>query len=156
MIEFILFYLLSWPALATILVLGVLAEHYSCTKWAVFLAILAGVVAYTMFGVPLINLVIIAVAYFITGVIWSFWRYTRFVKAGVKTLVFSSQSEKERKINELSPKRNVGTIVRWVLVWPLSLVSSVVGDIITFAQKLVTETFKKVYASIFNSYTKGL
>lgn len=158
MVEFILLYLLSWPALATILCFGVLAEHYDCPKLAVFLGIVAIIIAYILFKVPLNTLILIACVYLIIGVLWSFWRYTRFVSKGVALikLEFQREDNKAYAIQRLAPNENLGKIVRWILIWPLSLVGSITGDIITLVQKLVTKVFNEVYAKIFSSYTKDL
>lgn len=158
MVEFILFYLLSWPALAVILFLGVLAEHYDSPKMAVFLGIVAIAISYVMFKVPLTTLAVIAGVYLVAGVLWSFWRYTRFVRSGVKRIraVYTSEDTIKNQIRYLAPNQNIGKIVRWILIWPLSLVGSITGDIINLTHKLVTQVFNQVYEKIFSTCTKSI
>lgn len=148
-------YLLTWPALLITLGLGVLAEHFGNTKTAVFLGLTAVVISYIMFSVPLTTLALILLGYVIVGLLWSFWRYKRFVSTGVKSISKNSGDNIiASRLRDLSPERNKGTLVFWILMWPLSLISNLIGDIINLIQKLVTEVFHKVYAKIFASYTK--
>lgn len=150
-------YLLTWPALLIILGLGVLAEHFDNIKTAVFLGLTAIVISYIMFSVPLTTLALILLGYVIVGILWSFWRYKRFVSSGVKGLSRNASDQYKRTmLQHLSPEQNKGMLVFWILMWPLSLVSNFIGDFINLIQKLVTEVFHKVYAKIFASYTKGL
>jgi O-antigen/teichoic acid export membrane protein len=161
MIEALIFsisaYLLTWPALLIILGLGVLAEHFDNTKTAVFLGLVAMTISYIMFSVPLSTLALGLLGYVIVGVLWSFWRYKRFVSIGVKSI---SKDSADRiitsRLRELSPEQNKGTLVFWIFMWPLSLISNLIGDFINITQKLVTEVFHKVYAKIFASYTKDI
>lgn len=159
---FLVTYLMTWPALVAVVICGILAESASNTKTAVAFGILTAIIACVMFSVPAKLIGIGAGAYLLVGLIWSFWRYKRFVAAEVEKLrrrFDKSELTPDRKaaaLTDLMPSKNTKLIVQWVVLWPFSFISNVAGDLINVIRSLVTTTFKKVYESIFTAYTKDL
>jgi hypothetical protein len=152
-LAFLAGWLLSWPALGVLFVLGVLLEYASWRGTAVFVGIVAAVSAYFFFQISLQTLAIAAAIYFVVGVLWSFWRYRVYVREAVATA--TTKMEKER-LYRYEPGNNLGKITAWIIVWPFSMVENVIQDVIRFAEMLVKEVFHKVYERIFQSAIKGV
>lgn len=152
-------YLLTWPALVIVLLFGIAFEHTGNRKSAVFAGLVAMAISYFYFSIPLSTIWGYLVAYFVVGVVWSFWRYRLFIGSMVKSLgarKWKSQAEKDNAINQLLPSNNLERITSWIIVWPFSVIESALGDIITLIQGLVTKVFKGVYYKIFVAQTEGL
>jgi hypothetical protein len=79
-------YLLTWPALIGLCVLGIWAEHAEARGFAVFWALVAGVTAFFYFNVPLTSVAICSIGYLCFGIVWSFYRYKRFIVAKVESI----------------------------------------------------------------------
>lgn len=152
-------YLLTWPALVAVLLLGIAFEHTGNRKSAVFAGLAAMGISYFYFAIPLSTIWGYLVAYFVAGVVWSFCRYRLYVGFMVGSLEsrkWKSQAEKESAIDKLAPSNNLERITSWIIVWPFSVIENVLGDIITMIQTLVTKVFKGVYYKIFVAQTEGL
>jgi hypothetical protein len=152
-------YLLTWPALVAVLLLGIAFEHTGNRKSAVFAGLVAMGISYFYFAIPLSTIWGYLVAYFVIGVVWSFWRYKLYVGLMAKALgarTWKTQADKDRAIDELLPSNNLERITSWIIVWPFSVIENVLGDIITMIQGLVTKVFKGVYYKIFVAQTEGL
>jgi hypothetical protein len=151
-------YLLSWPALIIMLVLGVLFEYNESRGFAVFTGLAAMVTSYFFFAIPASTIAYYAVGYVVVGVVWSFWRYRRFVQAKVTEIKESSykSADSKRYAEDLHPSKHLDTITAWILIWPFSAIESVAGDVINFIQTLVQKVFKGVYYKIYTSLTSDL
>ena len=153
-------YLLTWPVLGFLIAWAIYAEHSDSTGWAVFVSIVAGVIAFYMSDIPLQTLLYSALVYAVTGIVWSFWRYKRYVEVRVdeiKKKDYTNDSySKKSALNRLSPKEMSGAIVSWIVIWPVSLVENLVSDIITGLEKLVRTWLNQIYTSIYKSATKDL
>lgn len=153
-------YLLTWPVLGFLVTWAIYAEHSDSTGWAVFVSMVAGVIAFFMFNIPLQTLLYSALVYAVTGIVWSFWRYKRYVEVSVDEIkkkdytndIYSKKSALER----LSPKEMTGLIVSWIVIWPISLVENLVSDVITGLEKLVRTWLNQIYTGIYKSATKDL
>jgi MFS family permease len=146
----------AFVILGVLVLLGILSEHNESSGWAVFwMLLIAGVVALT-FHIPLVMLGIGAVAYLAIGLFWSFWRYKRHVTKKVEEYKEKDAREREYALRALHPKAMLGTITAWIVVWPFSLVESLVGDIIDFIKALVTKFFRGVYFRIYDAAVAAL
>lgn len=148
-------YLLTWPALVFLCILAIWLEHFEATGWSVFFGLIALVVAYFMFEVPLATLAMIVGGYAVAGLLWSFWRYKRFVSKGATEALAKNASieNKEAALARLRASQNLGKITSWFVIWPISIVENLTGDIINLVQTAITEWFHGVYEKIFNSST---
>jgi len=158
-IDFVLGFLLSWPALAVLVFFGVLFEHNMARGWAVFTAIVAAVISYFYFQVPAITLAEGAVGYLVIGVLWSFYRYKRFVTKAVDRARETgrlSDSDKDSLAHTLHPTKNLPTITAWIIIWPLSFIDNVLGDLINSIELLVKKVFRGVYTKIYESAMASL
>jgi hypothetical protein len=151
-------YLLTWPALLGLVILGVVFEHRDHRGWAVFAGIVSMVVSYFYFDVPLTLLAEIAAAYIAIGFIWSFWRYKRFVRQGIEELkeCWTDPREVATRAERFKPGKHVDTISCWVIIWPLSFIGCVTGDIIDTVGELIQRFFKGVYARIYASAVQDI
>lgn len=152
-------YLLTWPALGFFLAWAIYAEHSDSQGWAVFVSLVASAIAFFMFDVPMQTLFYSALIYAVVGVVWSFWRYKRYVEVRVEELKKTSSSDSinlQYALKRLSPSEMTGSIVSWIIIWPISLLENLVSDIITGLEKLVRSWLNKVYTSIYQSATKDL
>lgn len=145
-------YLFTWPALLLLIVAGIFFEHNGARSWAVFLGIVALLVSYFMFNVPLQTLVVVAVGYIAVGVVWSFWRYKVHVDKRVAALAGISDAPnfRQTEIAKLAPSRMADTIVAWIIIWPFSMVENVLSDVLTMIRGLVDRVFKGVYHRIYS------
>lgn len=149
-------WLLTWPAIIALVILGILFEHNGARGWAVFTAVVSMAVAYFFFNVSLATIAIGTVGYIVIGLFWSFWRYKRHAEKVVELNRKESSYEKERALARLHPKAMLGTITAWILIWPFSMVENIVGDIITAIQLLVTKFFRGVYHKVYDSAVSSL
>lgn len=149
-------FLLSWPALVILVILGILAEHNAGRGWAVFFSLVSMAVAFFFFSVSLVSLAIYAVGYIVIGLVWSFYRYKRHASDIVEKHKNLSLQEKEMALRRLHPKAMLPTITAWILVWPFSLIENFVGDIINGIQALVTKFFRGIYHRIYDSAVAAL
>lgn len=155
-------YVLAWPTLVGILLLGIVFEHKGARGWAVFTGIVAMAVSYFYFEVTLSQILYLAIAYIVIGLVWSFWRYNVHAKttvAWIKTLQVPdkfSEVYRQTQIDNLAPSKNLDRITAWIIIWPFSAVENILGDLINAIQSLVTRVFKGVYSRIYNSHVKSL
>ena len=159
MFEFIIGILLAWPTLIVFTLLAIFSEYHD-SGWAIFFGLVIAVLSYFYFGVAFKDLLVIVPGYIIVGVLWSFWRYKRFVDKSVER-----EKDKHGAIDpstlatlkaHLSPNRQLGSIVSWIIIWPISLVENLLGDIIKGVELLVTNVFKSIYRRIYESAFAGL
>ena len=144
-------YVLTWPALCLLVVLGILFEHSNWRGFAVFTALALGFSSYKYFNLTLVELATYAAAFLGIGLVFSFWRYKRHVDEQVARATHASKPERERIAAQMLPAKMWDTIVAWILVWPFSLIENLTSDIITALEMLVKKVFRGVYNKIYDS-----
>ena len=149
-------FLLTWPALIGLVLLGILFEHNGARGWAVSTALAVAGIAYFFFAVPLLTILIGAVAYVLIGLFWSVWRYKRHVTSTVAKHVESSDIEKNVVLRNLHPKAMLPTITAWILIWPFSFIENIASDLINGIEALVSKFFRGIYHKIYNSAVAAL
>ena len=150
-IAFLAIWIWSWPALVFFLCVGTIFEANEAHGWAVFTGLIAAVLAYTMYAVPLAVLAGYAVAYLIIGFVWSFWRYKRHADKVVSECEGVSKNSRQYAIEQLKPARMLSKITTWVMIWPFSMVENVLGDFIKIIQTFITKFFKGIYNRIYDA-----
>jgi len=150
--------LLTWPALILLVLMAIFCEYREAHGWVVFYGLVILGICYFFFSIPLMTLAISAAAYIPVGLLWSFWRYKRYVGKRVEYIKthFSSQADRDYAVKEMQPKNMLGTIVQWILVWPFSVIENLISDVIKAIENLVTTVFKRVYHSIYESAVSEL
>lgn len=149
-------YLANWFALAGLITLVILFEHNEARGWAIFTAIIVAIVSYFFFKVDWQTIVVGAGIYVLVGVVWSFWRYKRWVETKVAALKNRSKEIDKYDLQRLQPNENLDTIVAWIIIWPFSAIENLTADIINGIERLVTTVFRTVYTKIYESATSGL
>jgi hypothetical protein len=144
-------YFLTWPALVALCVFGIWAEHVEARGFAVFWALVAGVTAFFYFNVPLTSVLISSIGYVCFGLVWSFYRYKRFIIAKVEEVRAGGSAYSDSYIDRYHPSKMLDTITAWIIIWPFSLIENLCGDIINGIETLVKSVFKGVYNRIYNA-----
>lgn len=147
---FLATYFLTWPALVALCVLGIWAEHSEARGFAVFWALVAGVTAFFYFNVSLTSVAICSIGYVCFGIVWSFYRYKRFMVAKVKDIT-ENHPMNLHTIERYHPTKMLDTITAWIIIWPFSLIENLCGDIINGIENLVKNVFKGVYNRIYHA-----
>lgn len=150
---FILAYLLTFPALILLILLGIIFEFYD-NVLSVYTGIAAALVAYFMFNIPLTTLAIYAGIYLIVGIVWSFWRFKRYTDKQVdeyNEIADKREYEYNRLLERISLKSSTGRIVAWITVWPFSMIENLTSDIVKLLKSLVTDVLKYFYNIIVDN-----
>lgn len=160
--EFLLGLLFAPWALVAYIFIAILLEHKTYSGWAVFFGVLllAGISplgaigdASSMFSWK--ELGYGALAYIPVGLVWSFWRFSKYcnkIVADVKNGIL----EKEFAQGKLDAMKHVDKISLWVFAWPFSLVESVIGDIMDTIELLIRKVFRSTYTRIAGNAKKKL
>ena len=158
MLLFISAYVLSVPFFIALLILGVVFESYDKDALAVLTGIASLVVAYFMYDLSLIGTAYAAAVYLVVGVVWSFWRYKRFVDSRVESCNVEGTSEHARNymLTEIKLENTLGRITSWIIVWPFSMVENVTHDVVRLIRTLVSETLKSAYNKIYTNAIKNV
>jgi hypothetical protein len=151
-------YLLTWPALIGLVLVGTVFEYNEARGWAVFTGLLALATAYFFFEVPFVDVVIYALAYLAIGFVWSFWRYKRYVTTEAEKIRNSSSSTEIKRMyaERLKPADHLDTITAWIFIWPFSFLESIAGDLIDLVQTLVRRVFRGVYHKLYTLTVQDL
>jgi hypothetical protein len=147
---------LSWPGLLGLALLGILFEHNEATGWAIFTGIVTAILAYFTYSVPLASIAIIAGMYLVIGLLWSFWRYKRLINKVVEDNRDKGDTAKKFALDLVHPKRQLGAITAWIVIWPFSFIGCLAGDLIDAIETLITKVFKGVYNRIYAAALKEL
>lgn len=147
MIEFILGILLSIPVLIVLIITALLFEHNEHDGWAIFFSIIIAVFALNMFSITSSAMFIGLASFIPIGIIWSFWRWRRHCSTQVAKVKKNPNYKSEAKA-ALDMTEQKFRIVSWIVNWPISMVESILSDIIDIIEKLVTTVFDKVYTRI--------
>lgn len=154
---FITTYLLTLPFLMALLFSGILFSTWDMDEVAIFTGLAAGTIAFFLYDFALSALMIFAALYLVLGIVWSFWRYKRFVDVTVDRINTATHDyEKNSLTGIMTPSNMAGRITSWVLSWPFSMVENLIGDILRLIKNFVTESLKAVYAKIHTSALKNI
>jgi hypothetical protein len=158
-VAFLAGFLLTWPALIALFCIGVGFEYAEWRGFAVFTALITALTSYFYFHVPFLDILVYAAGYLVIGLLWSFWRYKRYVDKKIKDwreVRKGAGGGKDYIIEKLKPSNMWPTITAWVFVWPFSAVENLVGDIIDIGVRVVKQVFRGVYNRIYLSAIKSI
>ncbi len=93
---------------------------------------------------PLITVSLI-VSYFISGTIWSFFKWYFFLKKVKNKMIKESKSIKKDKIPNIS--KNKSKIMTWMMYWPFSMLWTMIDE-------PIKNTFKFIFGKVENVYQK--
>ena len=149
-------YLFTWPAIAILIVLGIIFESAAHHTSAAFLGIVAAVSAYFYFQLDIQSMVMYIVAYFAMGFGWSIWRYRRHTKSIVELYRNERESARRNAAERLHPLAMLSTLTAWVIIWPFSMVENLAGDVINMIRTAISTVFRSVYNRIYESAVRDL
>lgn len=152
-----------WPAL----VFAIFCDYREWKFMAVVSTALLGFAAYLIFQPPTAWLMYGALAYLPIGFLWSFFRYRRHVGTMVKQFNAYVKENKDNPQADLRYQRNsldreskishnVDRVTYWVALWPISVVQSILDDVIAAIEHFVTKTLRRLYDGIRNSALKNV
>jgi hypothetical protein len=151
---------LSWPALIFLCLFGIWAEYAEWRAAAVFFGIVTALSAIFFFNVPIINVLYYSAAYVLVGVLWSIWRYKRFLRNRIEEFNLKGQRERENLkshvLRELTPTENISLMLTWVVIWPFSFIENVTRDILKVIEMQIRTTLRKIYEYVYNSEIKNI
>lgn len=155
-IAFFAGWMLNWYALGGLVFFGLLFEHSELSGWSVFTGIITALVAFCFFQVSLAHILIGTFGYLLIGIIWSFWRYHRYVNKKMPIIKLDYPNTYMDHIAKLHPKNMVSLISSWIIIWPFSIIDNLIGDVISFVETLITTIFKNIYNKIYTSAVSSL
>lgn len=130
------------------LLFALLAEMGQSTKWATSHFIIAAIGIVLMVG-NVQYIFAYGAAYLLIGIFWSFYRYSRWIGKNIQQ--DSKNMSKEYVERCYSPKNNADLLACWVIVWPVSIITEMTGDVIHTIKYMITYPFNVVYQKIFDS-----
>lgn len=152
-------WMVSWTGIAFLFVFCAYAMHESFDKLAAFFGILLAHAAYNLLGFnpTIIDIAGLGVVYLGIGVAWSIYRYRQLVFKLASYITPSTSSYTRKTVmDDMSFTQNLGSIVTWILIWPVSVVENVFSDLITLVRSLVTGFFKNCYLKMYNDAVKSV
>lgn len=153
---FLLGFLLNpWAFLAV----AAIAAFFTAEEFhflATVLLLWMGYTLVTYFAIPWHYVIFAVPAYLLVGLGWSLIRYSIFLK---KTLEEFSQRESppsQYLVSAVSPKRQIGRIVYWVLLWPFSITHCLLGDFTAFIRYAVLNWFGNFFQTAFDRFNQAI
>lgn len=134
-----------------LVVLTVIFEHKEKTSMAIMTFIFTTFCVF-YFGTiefELKKFLMALLAYGIIGVVWSFWRYKRYVEVKSAEMSQFDQRYFNLALESLQPKNMTGKIVQWIIIWPFSMIENILGDLIVLIEKIVTGSLNSIYQKIY-------
>ena len=146
--------LFGWPGFFLLCFFGVIFDANDGEGFAAFLMLLAGGIYWVHHRTPLGVAAMDVALYLFVGVIWSFYRYMRFVKERV---LYFKEAQRQygwtdehllKETKSLSVTNVKGKVAAWILDWPLGVVGYFTRDAILLIQSLISTVFKGTYDKI--------
>jgi hypothetical protein len=100
------------------------------------------------------DIVIYSLVYLVVGIVWSFYRYKRFIVSKIADM--QELNYRIESVSSYHPSKMLDTITAWIIIWPFSLIENICGDIINGIETLVKSVFKGVYNRIYDNALKDI
>lgn len=148
-------YMLTWIGFSVLLIVALLSEIFSYKNFSIFVALISGFVIFRLTNMELSWGAVLGfiVLYLLVGIGWSIWRYKVFAITEIKLLKEREASirsyHKYISFTDIAPDKHIGKIARWILVWPLSVMTHAITDINRLANLFITNVLIGFYKSIF-------
>jgi hypothetical protein len=170
-LAFIAGMIFSWWFWPIAFIASLVFESFERNGFAAFTAILAGLGIYGFFGIGEFSWfgLGIGIAIYIAGgfahAVWRWYRYVDYkvdafgktlpeLKNGVGRRNSSGALKLEKAVDEHREKTNyrnrLDTISYWVLMWPISGLAHLFGDIVKLTQKTISKFFSGLFDKISN------
>lgn len=141
--------------------------HEESDGWALLWLAVFSAIAYWIFKVDTMTLLIGVAAYIPIGVCWSFYRWKRYCTSavesynerktqrvsqddvqGVADLAHWTERNLESLKDDVAPGNNITRLVNWILIWPFSVIDNVLGDLYDMVVTLVKKHLINLYTRI--------
>lgn len=155
-IAFFAGYLLSSIGLGFLVIASFLCSSRENNFFSVVFGAMAITVLVKLQQIPLIYVAYAVPAYLLAGLVWSMWRYRRYVHKRTTNVDHLTISDRKHLLARLKPSRMKGAIVAWVLAWPFSMVGALVEDLTHAVEHIITEWLGGVYKAIFKGAEERL
>jgi len=142
--DFILGLMLTPIFVGALFLFAVIADHTEHEGWASFILLSSFAILYHIFKIDLVTIAYGAGAWIVAGVVYSFvrWMYQCNRAAGM----YEAKSiDKYRALEMTDIARNKGTITYWAFAWPISLVSTVLTDCLSWMGKWLHFAFGNAF-----------
>jgi hypothetical protein len=154
-------YLLSYTGIFFLFVIALLSDIFDWSGFAIFTLWLTALCSVLFFNVHWTIVAQLVVAYVLTGVIWSVWRYRAFVNKRIKEIkeYVPSGNVETYRANEarmLQPKYQTNKILYWMTAWPISFISSFVGDLIVLIKDSIQTYLRGLYLAVYSNATSDI
>ncbi len=172
MIEWILLYLLTWPAFVVLVVISLILEWNNQHATSAFVVCVIGLVVWKLFSIPDTMMLWGAVAYFPLGMGWTVWRWRVHCKetvrkaneyehthtnAGVNSNNYTPNEYTHNGVmHRVNPKNNADKLISWVIGWPASVIHRTLEDIVHMIRVVIAEWFGSVFERIATSAVSKL
>lgn len=142
----------SWWAIIPLVLLAIIMEANDSDGWATFWFIPAAIGAYLLFKPSTDYLIVAAIGYFVIGVLWSFYRYKQYLNKKIEYYKrYSDINRLSDHIGLHTPDREVDRLVAWILIWPVSTIAHLTGDIALAVRSMVLGMFRGAYRKMYNN-----
>lgn len=144
MFETIFALLLTPWAVLSLVFIAVLFDHNEHEGWATITLLGVFAIAYFMFEATLMQIAIAVGAWLVSGVIYSWVRWVWQCKRAVRD--YENESiDRHRAMHLTHVDANKGVITYWAFAWPVSLVATVLTDLLSWLGKVLHFTFGNAY-----------
>lgn len=132
-------------------------DRKESSGWAAFLVSVSILMIGWQAELSWIQIGIALLAYIPAGLAWSIWRWKRYCKRIVNEFKRSEVSTEDasahaRKSKEkLKPSQNIQKLIGWTVAWPVSMASTLFGDIIDGIETFIRERLIGIYRRISSS-----
>jgi len=155
---------LSYPALGIIFLICLLSEHNEHQGASIFFEGILLIIIYNMFFIPTHYLIYFAVLYIPIGFAWSFCRWFRYCRDIIEEANTTKAMWDINRVdfrvreykNKMDIKREYSRVICWILVWPISMIEMLFGDLYEILKIAVKDVCCKAYTRISKRYTEQI
>lgn len=164
MFEVIFACIISWYAIGFLSVFAIIAQLHKEESGWVFIWVASIIVIMTQLNVTVTptHLMYGLPAYALLGILWSFWRYKRYVAEQIAQTheVFKDFQEEDSEkysrymkstITRVAPGNKITMIVHHIIFWPVSAFCNIFADIFDLVSKFVKHYMIGIYSRILNN-----
>lgn len=128
---------LSVPVILFVMFSISIATHFEQHIVSLLLSLTSLIQLVVYFSLPWANVLLFAVIYLAIGVLFSVYRYRRFVSATtLKNGYLGDPFLREKMKNKLQSSNLSTAVTTWALTWPFCLMSFLVADVFTLFKML--------------------
>lgn len=150
-------WIFAWPVLAILVLVSAVFDHRESPVWESLTAALSIFVLFQLIDVSWLVFGIVLVCYIPIGILWSYYRWRKQCNDIVRELTTKAQNKEtitkfDKNIynRKLDFDQNIKTMAFWILVWPFSMISNVIGDLYDALCILISTRLSNKFRAISN------